>query len=105
MARGGKTRKGAHPGTPWNPGPDREPVASPRLPLRVDLEASVVTGEGVVVDRGGASLVLDSIEEAISFAAAANGESEEGVLARARALQDAIDTMRRTGGHREPGRT
>jgi len=63
----------------------------------------VVTGEGVVVDRGGSYLVLDSIEEAISFAAAANGESEEGVLARARALQDAIDTMRRAGSRREPG--
>lgn len=63
----------------------------------------MVTGEGVVVDRGGASLVLDSIEEAISFAAAANGESEARVLDRAQALQNALDTMRRAGGHREPG--
>lgn len=65
----------------------------------------MVTGEGVVVDRGGAYLVLDSVEEAISFVAAANGESEERVLDRARALQDALDTMRRTGSRREPGRT
>ncbi len=65
----------------------------------------MVTGEGVVVDRGGASLVLGSLEEAISFVAAANGESEEEVLGRAQALQNALDTMRRAGRHCEPRRS
>lgn len=94
--------EGPAPREPRSSGLKWEAGYEPVLPLRLDLEASVVTGEGVVVDRAGAFVVFDSIEDALSFVAATNGDSEEEVLDKARALRDALAAMRSAGERRAP---
>lgn len=66
------------------------------LPLRVDGEASLVTGEGIVVDRVGKIVATGgTVDEAFAAVARINGTTEEEEMARARALCDYLGNLRR----------
>ena len=75
--------------------------------LRLDTEASIVLGYGVVVSVhkfDGEYLIveLDSVDEATAFVAEANGETEADVLATARQYAEYLHNVR--AGKRVPNR-
>ena len=70
--------------------------------LRLDEEASTFEGYGVVlsvhrVNGEYLSVELDSVDEAITFVAEANGETDADVLATARKHMEYLHNLRTSG--------
>ncbi len=79
------------------------PFIGPNGMMRVGYEASMVTGGGIVFsprDAQGDFLVIecDTIEDAMSIAAEANGTTEQEVRERMRMEMEYLNNLRR--GHR-----